>query len=98
MDDYQDLPHDDSGDNGGVHINSGIPNHAFYRAAVALDGNSWETVGPVWYDALTAGRLPKDADFVAFAQATVKAASARYGDGSAQEQAVDQAWRDVKVF
>lgn len=98
MDDYQDMPHDDSGDNGGVHINSGIPNHAFYRAAVALDGNSWETVGPVWYDALTAGRLPKDADFVAFAQATVKAASARYGDGSAQEQAVDQAWRDVKVF
>src|SRR3954469_22228114 len=28
-------------DNGGVHINSGIPNHAFYLAAVALGGKAW---------------------------------------------------------
>jgi Zn-dependent metalloprotease len=41
-------------DDGGVHINSGIPNHAFYRAAVALGGKAWETVGPVWYRALSA--------------------------------------------
>jgi Zn-dependent metalloprotease len=26
-----------SGDNGGVHINSGIPNHAFYLAAMRLE-------------------------------------------------------------
>lgn len=29
-------------DNGGVHTNSGIPNHAFYLAAVAIGGNAWE--------------------------------------------------------
>ena len=29
-------------DNGGVHINSGIPNHAFYTVATTLGGRSWE--------------------------------------------------------
>jgi Zn-dependent metalloprotease len=29
-----------SDDNGGVHINSGIPNHAFYLAAMAIGGNA----------------------------------------------------------
>ncbi|MCP6675344.1 M4 family metallopeptidase, partial [Klebsiella pneumoniae] len=33
-------------DNGGVHINSGIPNHAFYRAAQAIGGNVWEVLVP----------------------------------------------------
>ena len=32
-------------DNGGVHINSGIPNHAFYLVATALGGNAWEKGG-----------------------------------------------------
>ena len=98
MDDYKQLPHDDSGDNGGVHINSGIPNHAFYLAASAVGGHSWQTVGPVWYDALTRGRLPKDADFSTFAQATIKAAARRYGEGSEVERAIDGAWREVKVL
>src|SRR5262249_60002567 len=34
-------------DNGGVHINSGIPNHAFYLAAVALGAHSWDKAGPI---------------------------------------------------
>lgn len=29
-------------DDGGVHINSGIPNHAFYLAAMAIGGKVWE--------------------------------------------------------
>lgn len=33
-------------DNGGVHINSGIPNHAFYLTALSLGGNAWEKAGP----------------------------------------------------
>ena len=41
---------DTTSDNGGVHINSGIPNHAFYLAAVALGGNAWEQAGHIWYD------------------------------------------------
>src|SRR6185503_20585182 len=36
-------------DDGGVHINSGIPNHAFYVAAVEIGGNAWEKVGRIWY-------------------------------------------------
>ena len=55
MDDYVDLPDDNDpgNDNGGVHINSGIPNHAFYLAATALGGYAWETAGRVWYVTLT---------------------------------------------
>ena len=41
MDGYVDT----TDDNGGVHINSGIPNHAFYLAATALGGHSWEKAG-----------------------------------------------------
>src|SRR5258705_701935 len=38
--------HDDSG---GVHVNSGIPNHVFYLVATALGGNAWEVAGKIWY-------------------------------------------------
>ena len=39
-------------DNGGVHINSGIPNKAFYLAATAIGGNAWEKAGRIWYETL----------------------------------------------
>ena len=42
-------------DNGGVHINSGIPNRAFHLAAVAIGGTSLEGAGQIWYAALTSG-------------------------------------------
>jgi len=35
-------------DNGGVHINSGIPNHAFYLASTQIGGYAWEKVGRTW--------------------------------------------------
>ncbi len=41
-----------SRDNGGVHINSGIPNHAFYLLSMMLGGNAWDKAGHIWYDAL----------------------------------------------
>ena len=47
-------------DNGGVHINSGIPNHAFYRTAMALGGHAWERAGRIWYRTITSGTLPVD--------------------------------------
>lgn len=55
------------GDRGGVHINSGIPNHAFYLAAKAPGGYSWEKAGKVWYKTMTSGRIPVDYDFKTFA-------------------------------
>lgn len=83
-------------DNGGVHINSGIPNHAFYLLATDLGGNAWERAGRIWYDVLTGGGLTTTADFAAFAAATVAAAEARYGDG-AERAAVLSAWSQVGV-
>ena len=64
-----------SGDNGGVHINSGIPNRAFYLAATKLGGRAWETAGRIWYDTLTSGRVTPTMDFSAFAVATEAAAA-----------------------
>ncbi|MEU6809703.1 M4 family metallopeptidase [Streptomyces sp. NPDC046831] len=83
-------------DNGGVHINSGIPNHAFYLAATALGGNAWERAGQIWYDVLTGGRLKHDALFADFATLTVQAARERFGDGE-ELDAVNKAWEQVGV-
>ncbi|KAG0301975.1 hypothetical protein BGZ98_007891 [Dissophora globulifera] len=57
MDHYADLPMWD--DNGGVHINSGIPNRAFVLVAKALGGFSWDVAGKIWYDSLTDPKLHK---------------------------------------
>ncbi|AXK36902.1 M4 family peptidase [Streptomyces armeniacus] len=92
MDDYVNT----SSDNGGVHINSGIPNHAFHQLATALGGHAWERAGRIWYDTLTGGKLKPDADFAAFAAATVGAARERYGSGE-EETAVRESWAAVGV-
>jgi Zn-dependent metalloprotease len=98
MDDYVDLPNDNDprNDNGGVHINSGIPNRAFYLAAAAIGGNAWEKAGRVWYAALTEGLEP-DSDFNAAAGATAEAAGQLFGSG-AEHDAVENAWRQVGVL
>lgn len=83
-------------DNGGVHINSGIPNHAFYLLATRLGGRSWERAGQIWFDVLTGGDLPVDADFASFARLTVAAAADRYGEGE-EHDAVLKAWSQVGV-
>ncbi|MER7620061.1 M4 family metallopeptidase [Streptomyces sp. NPDC126503] len=92
MDDYVRT----SRDNGGVHINSGIPNRAFHLAATELGGNAWERAGQIWYDVMTGGTLTPETRFAEFAAATVAAAKARYGDG-AEIQAVLKAWSAVGV-
>lgn len=84
-------------DNGGVHLNSGIPNRAFYLTASTLGGFAWERAGLIWYDTITAGSLPANSDFARFATATADAASARFGDGSEEHRAVTQAWQAVGV-
>lgn len=85
-------------DNGGVHINSGIPNHAFYLAATTIGGYAWEHAGQVWFDVLTGDYLRSDADFAAFAEATIAAATARYGSAAAQTAAITTAWHQVGVL
>ncbi|MFB2583534.1 M4 family metallopeptidase [Herbiconiux liukaitaii] len=83
-------------DDGGVHLNSGIPNRAFALAARAVGGFAWEGVGVVWYDAMT-GPLDEKADFAAFAEATIAASGARFGDDSEVTSAIAEAWRTVGV-
>ncbi|WP_125772988.1 M4 family metallopeptidase [Antribacter gilvus] len=75
-------------DNGGVHINSGIPNRAFHLAATAVGGSSAEGAGRIWIEAL--GQVGPRADFAAFAAATV-AAAGEHAD------AVREAWSGVGV-
>ncbi len=83
--------YDGAADQYGVHINSGIPNHAFYLAATHIGGNSWEGAGHAWYRALTSG-LSSRADFRTFAEATVDAAD------RAHRAAVSHAWTTVGVL
>lgn len=84
------------GDNGGVHINSGIPNKAFHLVATALGGNAWEKAGAIWHATIT-GDIKADCDFVTFAVLTEAAALELHGDGSPEVEAVRAAWRDVGV-
>ncbi len=85
-------------DNGGVHINSGIPNHAFYLVATALGGNSWEKAGRIWYDTLIDHNLKPNASFATFANLTVNNAGSRYGAGSTEQKAVRDSWLKVGVL
>jgi hypothetical protein len=84
-------------DNGGVHINSGIPNHAFYLAATAIGGFAWEVAGWIWYAALTGDGIRADCDFATFASLTTQVARERYGADSGPMAAVQQAWSGVGV-
>ena len=97
MSDYKDLPNTEQGDHGGVHINSGIPNRAFYLAATALGGKSWERAGKVWYQALTQ-KLQSDADFEAAAQATIQAAEELFSGDASVGSGMENAWKTVEVL
>ena len=84
-------------DNGGVHINSGIPNKAFHLVATALGGSAWERAGRIWYLTLTSGALTPRTDFAAFAAATTATAEAEYGGSSEEADAVRAAWAAVGI-
>jgi Zn-dependent metalloprotease len=99
MDQYQDLPDDANprNDHGGVHINSGIPNHAFFLVATTIGGNAWEAPGRIWYQTLTT-RLGPESDFREAADATVDVAGDLFGADGAEQQAVRDAWSAVGVL
>jgi len=84
-------------DNGGVHINSGIPNHAFYLAATKLGGFAWEKAGRIWYDTLRDGRVRPTTGFRSFARLTVDHARQLFGNGSPEQQAVRESWSEVGI-
>jgi Zn-dependent metalloprotease len=83
-------------DNGGVHINSGIPNHAFYAAAMEMGGYAWEKAGRIWYITLR-DRLTSTSVFNVAAQQTYLVAGELYGSGSLEQQAVRAGWQAVGI-
>ena len=83
-------------DNGGVHINSGIPNYAFYLAATSIGGNAWEKTGKIWYETLTKRLSPKS-DFQAAADGTASAAGDLFGQNSNEQKAVIDSWTRVGI-
>lgn len=89
MKDYMKM----SGDNGGVHYNSGIPNRAFALFAIAVGGFAWEKAGKIWYAArATCGRKPS---FAQFAYHTIEAAKTL--GFTAEIAALTKAWADVGI-
>jgi Zn-dependent metalloprotease len=86
-------------DNGGVHINSGIANKAFYLLAVggahhkggSMVGIGANKAGQIWYKALTTF-MTSSTNFASARAATLNAASALYGNGSPEHTAVASAW------
>jgi Zn-dependent metalloprotease len=89
------LPDTYYGDWGGVHINSGIPNKAFYLTAIGIGGNAWEAPGLIWYDSLRASH--QTTQFQGFADTTYAKAGQLFGANSIEQQAVLAAWREVGI-
>jgi Zn-dependent metalloprotease len=83
-------------DSGGVHINSGIPNHVFFLVAVAMGGNAWEKAGRIWYLAAR-DKFSSTTDFPGAASLTHTAAGEIYGAGSDEQKAVEFGWESVGI-
>jgi bacillolysin len=81
-------------DNGGVHINSGITNFAFFKYATAL--NSKDKAEQVFYRALTK-YLVKSSQFIDLRAAATQAATDLYGAGTKEVTEVANAFTAVGI-
>lgn len=101
MSDYRYLPNTENGDNGGVHVNSGIPNRAAYLLAEGLSAEGLGTsVGiakaeQIYYRALNY-YISSSSRFVDVRRALIQSAEDLYGE--AEKLAVESAWDEVEVF
>ena len=93
---HMDLYVNTSSDNGGVHINSGIPNQAFYLLSQYLGGFAWEKAGHIWYNTMQVINNPM-ATFNDWADKTVEMSRDLYGSGSLETQLTRRAWKLVGV-
>jgi len=95
MDEFVNLPNTPQGDNGGVHINSGIVNRAYYLFATDPAVGK-ERAEQVYYKALT-DYLVRSSRFIDMRIAAVQAATDRHGAGSAVVQAAERAFNMVGI-
>jgi Zn-dependent metalloprotease len=107
--DHYSLRYRGEEDGGGVHTNSGIPNHAFYLAVEGgrnrVSGLSVQGVGAANREQIEKAffrafvhMLPSSATFSDARQATIQSARELYGAGSGAERAIAEAWTAVGVF
>jgi Zn-dependent metalloprotease len=86
-------------DHGGVHINSGIPNHAFYLLVEGLPGGGIgrPKAHQIFYRTLTS-KLNKGSDFQDMRAGAVLSANELYGAGSVESQKVKAAFDAVEIY
>jgi Zn-dependent metalloprotease len=77
------------------HISSGIPNLAFCTAAKAIGGKSWETVGQIWYKALTGSAPSPNMAMKTFADLTRQLATQMDPPNPTVANAIDAGWTAV---
>ncbi|MDI6804576.1 MAG: M4 family metallopeptidase [Bacteroidota bacterium] len=93
MDEYVNLPNDPNNDNGGVHINSGIPNKAFYNVATAIGRSK---AGLIWYRTL-AVYLTNNSQFIDCRNACLNSAKDLFGQSSVEYNAVASGFSAVGI-
>ena len=86
-------------DHGGVHINSGIPNRAFYLLVEGLPGGGIgrAKAHQIFYRTLTS-KLNKGSDFQDMRAGAVLSANELYGSGSVESQKVKAAFDAVEIY
>ena len=80
-------------DNGGVHVNSGIPNRAYYLIATAIGKDKAEQI---YYRALD-NYLTVSSQFIDLRLAVLRAAADLHGDGATEVQAAEDAFDTVGI-
>jgi Zn-dependent metalloprotease len=93
MNEFQNLPNTPEGDNGGVHVNSGITNRAFFLFATSVGKEKAEQI---YYKALR-DYLVKSSQFIDLRIAVEKAATDLHGAGSAEVTAARSAFDAVGI-
>ncbi|MFS1512209.1 M4 family metallopeptidase [Chengkuizengella sp. SCS-71B] len=94
MDDFVHLPNTREGDWGGVHINSGIPNKAFYNIATEI---GLEKSGKIYYRALTQ-YLTSQSQFIDARNALLQSAADLYGTNSTEYNAIANGYASVGII
>lgn len=83
------------------HANVGIPNHAFYRAALEFCKDSheptWENIGQIWYNALTdaAFKVAANQTFKGWRDLTIQHADKLLKDNGKGKTIMTNAWQAV---
>ena len=93
VDDFNEMPNDGNpfNDHGGVHYNSGIPNHAYYLMVQAIGRDAAEAIV---YRALTE-ELDEHSNFEDFRTASLAVAQRLWGEDSPEYRGTNESFAAV---